>query len=128
MATVLTDIGRAITTGSLRRLSTGVGSAEPKFVAVGTGAGTSARTDTALFSEVARVAGTSSQTTTAVANDTYTVVGTVTATSGTGAIGVTNAGLLDASASGNLFLKGDFSVVNLSVGDSIQITASLQLS
>jgi hypothetical protein len=47
------------------------------------------------------------------------VVGTITA-SATRAI--TNAGLLDASTAGNLFVKGDFSVINLNSGDSIQFT------
>ena len=40
-----------------------------------------------------------------VTNDTYQVVGTQTAG---GTLAITNAGLFDASTSGNLFVKGDF--------------------
>lgn len=93
---------------------------------MGTGAGTAAATDTTLFTEVeTRTAGTSTQQTTTVTNDTFQVIGTVTATT---ARAVTNAGLFDASTSGNLFMKGDFAVVNLSTGDSIQFTLSVAFS
>ena len=121
MATVFANTGKAITTNRLRS-----GGTEPKFVAIGTGAGTAAIGDTTLFTEVeTRTDGTSSQQTTTTTNDTYRVVGTITAT---GARAVTNAGLFDASTSGNLFVKGDFDVVNLSDGDSIQLTVNLAFS
>ena len=32
----------------------------------------------------------------------------------------------EALAGGNMFMKGDFSVINLNTGDSIQFTAKLQ--
>ena len=54
-----------------------------------------------------------------VTNDTYQVVATRAAT---GTVAVTNMGLFDAASGGNLFLKGDFSVINLVSGDSIQAT------
>lgn len=122
MATVLANAGRAILTN--RIIGSGT---EPKYVAWGTGAGTAAVTDTTLFTESAeaRTSGTSTQQTTSVTNDTYQVVGTITA-SATRAI--TNAGLLDASTSGNLFVKGDFSTINLSSGDGIQFTIKLQFT
>jgi len=72
-----------------------------------------------------RVSGTTSQVTTSTTNDTYQVVGTQTAgTSET----ITNAGLFDASTSGNLFVKGDFSGIPLNNGDSIQFTFKVQFS
>lgn len=122
MATVLTNAGRDILTNRIKGSGT-----EPTYVAWGTGAGTAAVGDTTLFTEAAesRTNGTSSRVTTSVTNDTYQVVGTITAT---GTRAITNAGLFDASASGNLFIKGDFSTINLSTNDSIQFTIKLQFT
>ena len=118
MATVYTNAGKAVTTNRLKGAGT-----EPLFVAIGTGAGTAAATDTTLFTEVeTRTSGTSTQQTTTVTSDTYQVVGTVTATA---TRAVTNGGLFDASSAGNLFMKGDFATVNLSTGDSIQLTCKV---
>lgn len=116
MATVFTNAGKAITTNRLKGAGT-----EPVYVAWGTGAGTAAAADTTLFTESAeaRVAGASTQQTTTVTNDTYQVVGTITASAGRT---ITNAGLFDASTSGNLFMKGDFTGVALNSGESIQFT------
>jgi hypothetical protein len=122
MATLLVNTGKAIITNYLN----GGAATQPKYVAWGTGVGTTAATDTTLFTEVLpRVSGTTSQVTTSTTNDTYQVVGTQTAgTSET----ITNAGLFDASTSGNLFIKGDFTGVPLSTGDSIQFTFKCQFS
>lgn len=118
MATVYTNAGKAITTNRLKG-----GGTEPAYVAIGTGAGTAAATDTTLFTEVeTRTLGTSTQQTTTVTSDTYQSVGTITATA---ARAVTNAGLFDAVTVGNLFMKGDFATVNLSTGDSIQLTCKV---
>jgi hypothetical protein len=132
MANVLTNTGRAQATSALKA----TGYTEAVYVGWGTGAGTAAVADTTLFSEKAadltattgtRVTGTTSRVTTSVTNDTWQNVGTITAT---GAGTVTNAGCFDNSAigSGNLFVKGDFTGVALSSGDSIQFTIKLQLS
>lgn len=120
MATVLVNTGKAITTNRLKGAGT-----EPVFVAWGTGAGTAAIADTTLFTESAeaRVSGTSTQQTTTTTNDTYQVIGTITASAGRT---ITNAGLFDASTSGNLFMKGDFTGVVLASGDSIQFTMKVQ--
>ena len=120
MANVLANTGRAAITALLA-------ASAQKYVAWGTGAGTSAATDTTLFTESAeaRVAGTQSQVTTSVTNDTYQVVGTITATA---TRAITNAGVFDASTAGNLYLKGDFATVNLSTGDSIQFTFKQQFT
>lgn len=127
MATVLADVGRAIITGRLLGVGSGIGFTEPRYVAWGTGAGTAAVGDTTLFTEAAeaRVSGSSSRVTTSVTNDTYQVVGTITAA---GNKTITNAGLFDASTSGNLFMKGDFSGVALNTNDQIQFTFKVQIS
>lgn len=121
MATVYANTGKAVTTNRLKGSGT-----EPLYVAMGTGAGTAAITDTTLFTEVeTRTAGTSTQQTTTTTNDTYQVVGNVAATT---ARAVTNAGLFDASSTGNLFMKGDFATINLATGDSITFTLSVVFS
>ena len=122
MATLLVNTGKAIVTNYLA----GGAATQPKYVAWGTGAGTTAAADTTLFTEVLpRVSGTATQATTSTTDDTYQVVGTQTAgTSET----ITNAGLFDASTSGNLFVKGDFTGVPLNSGDSIQFTFKVQFS
>ena len=121
MATVLTNAGKAIVTNRIKGSGT-----EPSYVAYGTGAGTAAVADTTLFTETGtRQSGTSTQQTTSVTNDTYQVVGTQTAG---GTLAITNAGLFDALTTGNLFVKGDFTTINLSSGDSIQFTFKTQFS
>ena len=122
MATLLVNTGKAIVTNYLN----GGAATQPKYVAWGTGAGTTAATDTTLFTETgSRVAGTTSQQTTSTTNDTFQVVGTLTAG---GSLTITNAGTFDASSSGNLFVKGDFTGVPLNSGDSIQFTIKVQFS
>ncbi len=122
MATVLVNAGKAIVTNRIKGSGT-----EPNYVAWGTGAGTAGITDTTLFTEASetRVAGTSSQVTTTTTNDTYQVVGTIVANAGKT---ITNAGLLDAVSSGNLFMKGDFTGVALNTGESIQFTNQVQFT
>ena len=116
MATVITNAGLAIITNRIKGSGT-----EPSYAGWGTGAGTAAVADTTLFTEAAesRVAATTTQQTTTVTNDTYQAVATITSGSSQT---ITNAGLLDASTSGNLFLKGDFTGVALANGESIQFT------
>ena len=125
MATVVTNAGLAIVTNRMRGSGT-----EPVYIGWGIGAGTAQVTNTTLFSEVdvdlsttsgTRTTGTSSQQTTDVTNDTWRLTGTRTAT---GAGTVTNAGCFDTStiASGNLFLKGDFTGIGLASGASIAFT------
>jgi len=117
MATVLTDTGKAKMIAALF----GDSHTPPQHVAWGTGAGTAGETDTTLFTEASetRVSGTKTKQTTTVSNDTYQVVGTITAD---GTKTITNAGLFDASTSGNMYVKGDFTGIALSLGDSIQFT------
>jgi hypothetical protein len=125
MATVLTNAGRAINAG--RMLGASPAQAEPKFIAIGSAAGTAAVADTTLFTEYtsgtwagyARTSTAGTQTTTSVTNDTAQWVGTFTAGA---AQTVTNAGNFDALTVGNLHIKGDFTGVVLANGDSIQVT------
>lgn len=126
MATVLTNAGAAIVAG--RMIGGGSPSqVEPTFIGIGSAAGTAAVTDTTLFTEYttgtwsgyARTNNAGTRTTTTVTNDTYQVTGTFTAGASQT---VTNAGNFDASSSGNLHIKGDFTGVPLANGDSIQIT------
>jgi hypothetical protein len=122
MATLLVNTGKAIVTNYLA----GGAATQPKYVGWGTGAGTTAATDTTLFTEVGtRTSGTTTQQTTSTTNDTYQVIGTVTAGS---SLTITNAGLFDALTVGNLFVKGDFTGVALTSGDSIQFTFKTQFS
>lgn len=122
MATLLVNTGKAIVTNYLA----GGAATQPKYVAWGTGAGTTALTDTTLFTEIGtRVTGTATQQTTTTTSDTYQVIGTATAT---GTVTITNAGLFDAVSSGNLFVKGDFTGIALTSGDSIQFTIKTQFS
>lgn len=121
MAPLLTNAGRAIITN--RIIGSGT---EPKYVAIGTDDTAEDASQTALGNEVEdRAEGTSSRVTTSVANDTYQVIGTITAT---GTRAVEEAGLFDASTSGNMLLRAVFATVNLSSGDSLQLTLKLQFT
>lgn len=120
--TVVTNAGKAIQ--AKRMIGATPSQAEPKYVAIGTGATGAARTaaagDTALSTEVeTRTSGTGSTVTTTQTNDTHQNVGTVTAT---GSRVVDEAGQFDASSSGNLHISATFPVINLGVGDSLQLT------
>lgn len=120
MATVLTNTGKAQMIDALN----GGSHTPPQHVGWGTGAGTAGATDTTLFTEASesRVSGTKSIVTTTVANDTYQVVATITAD---GTKTITNAGLFDASTSGNMYVKGDFTGVALNASDSIEFTIKI---
>lgn len=101
-----------------------------KFVGIGTGATTAARTaaaaDTALSTEVeTRATGTESTVTTTNTGDTYQVVGTVTAT---GTRAVDEAATFDASSAGNIGVSATMNVINLVSGDSLQLTVKTQLT
>jgi len=119
MATVLTNTGRAKLIANTNTAVT------TPYVGWGTGAGTSGVTDTTLFTEVTaeRAASTQTIVTTSVTNDTLQNVSTLTSVSGET---ITNAGLFDASSTGNLYVKGDFTGVVLAAGDKIQFTIKLQ--
>jgi len=123
--TKIVNGGLAIVTNRMKGSGT-----EPLNIGWGTGAGTTAITDSTLFTEAKvdltagstdHTVGTSARVTTTSTNDGYQVTGTRTAT---GAGTVTNAGLWDAASGGNLWLKGDFTGIVLGVGDAIAFTAT----
>ncbi len=120
-ATVVTDAGKAVIAA---RMFDAAAQAEPKHVAMGTGATGAGRTavaaDTALSTEVeTRTSGTSSAVTTTVTNDTHRVVGTVTATAPRS---VDEAAIFDAAAVGNMYVSATFGVITLATADSIAFT------
>lgn len=121
-ATLVVNAGRAVVTNRLVN-----GSNPPIFVGWGTGAGTTAATDTTLFTEAseARASATATQQTTTTSNDSYRLVATLTAAAGKT---ITNAGALDASTAGNLFFKTDFTGIALNTGDSIQFTFTVNFT
>jgi hypothetical protein len=127
-ATVLTNTGIALSASQVN----GTTSTPPKFIAIGSGATTAARTaiatDTVLSTEytaVARATGTNTIVTTTVTGDTFQTVGTITAA---GALAVDEAGLfmVVTSSTGNMAVSATFPVVNLLTGDSIQITGKIK--
>lgn len=91
---------------------------KPTHAALGTGT----PSGTALGTELDRNAFTSKTRSNAV----VTMVTDWAAGDGTGAI--TEAGLFDASSSGNMWCSASFSVVNKAAGDSLSLTWTLTLS
>lgn len=121
MATVLANVGLAWIIDKMDDSQT----SSMNRVGWGTGAGTAAATDTALFTEAgeSRATGTISQQTTSVTGDTYQVIGTLTSTS---TKTITNAALFDAASSGNMLVKGDFTGIPVLANDSIEFTFRVQ--
>ena len=91
-------------------------------MAIGSGTTDPAAGDTALETELGRVALTSTNVSGAV----VTYVATFAAGTGTGA--VTEAGILNASSSGTLLCRTEFSVVNKGSADSMTITWTVTVS
>lgn len=109
--------GLGILTNRLKSAGT-----EPKHIGWGTGTTAADVANTTLETArgEARTDGTSTQQTTTTTSDTYRVAGTITCVSTSAAI--TEVALFDASTSGNMFLRGTFSAINVNVGDSIAFT------
>jgi hypothetical protein len=125
--TVVTTSGKVT---AANRLQTTPTRNPPKFIGMGTGATTAARTaavgDTALSTEVeTRATGTESIVTVTAANDAYQTQGTITATAGRA---VDEAGTFDASTVGNIDISATFPVINLLSGDSLQFTFKHQMT
>lgn len=94
----------------------------PGWVGWGTGVTAPVEANTTLETPAAeaRTVGTKTQQTTNTANDTYQVVALIACT-GVGKA-ITEVAVFDALTGGILFLRGTFSPINLSVGDSITFT------
>ncbi len=98
------------------------------YMAIGTGTVAAAATDTSLGAQVMINATTNSLTTTTVTNDTAQWVATFNFTS---SYAITEAGLYNGSTGGttNILLSHQvFSAINVSNGDSLQITWRVQVS
>jgi hypothetical protein len=121
MATIYTAVGESVVVDLVDGTSgTHLNDTNAK-IGWGTGAGTAAKGDTTLFTEASedRVAVVTSQ----PAADKHQWVATLTAD---GAKTITNAGLFDAAAAGNLIVKGDFTGIVLALGDKIEFTITLE--
>lgn len=127
-ATVVTNSGKAI--AAKRHIGASPSQAEPKYLAVGTGATGAARTavaaDTALSTEVeSRTAGTGSTVTTTQTNDTYQTTGAITMT---GTRALDEFGTFDASSSGNIDVSGTYAAINLVSGETLTLTVKKQFT
>ena len=118
---VITNVGKAQVAG----LINGVVTTPFKYIAVGTGTTAASASDTALGSEVARVAATVGRTTTTVTNDTATFDATF---SFTASYAITEAGIFDASAGGNMLSRVTFAAINVASGDSLKISWKIQVA
>ena len=134
--TCLTNIGRAMTADRIRTMPATY-TKPPIWNAMGkgaTGAGRTADvTNTTLSCETEqRASGTESIVTTSVTGDTYKNVGLIIATSSctTSCQSIDEAGLFDASSSGggNMFASATFTVVQLGISDSLQLTWQVKYS
>lgn len=130
VATVLTTKGKAFL-ADRQRTTPGTYTNPPKWIATGTGATTAARTaavgDTALSTEVeTRAVGTETNVTTTTTGDTYQTQGTVSITA---TRAIDEIGTFDQLAvGGNMAVSATVAVINLTSGDSLQITAKTQLT
>ena len=115
---MVTDNGLGLIT-SLIKIGTAT---EPHHVGWGIGTAIATIADSALGtpSVEARIIGTSTQETTNTTNDTYQVVAAIICTGANKAI--TEIGMFDDATAGTLFLRGTFSAINVSVGDSISFS------
>ena len=105
----VTDLLAAVTIVCPGWVGWGIGTIAP--VVGNTGLGTP--------SAEARTVGTKTQETTTTTNDTYQVVALITALS---AQAITEVAVFDALTVGNLFLRGTFSPINVSIDDTITFT------
>lgn len=133
-ATVVTTSGKVT---AANRLQTTATRNPPKFIAIGNGATTAARTavvgDTALSAErETRATGTESIVTVTLTNDAYQTQGTITATTGYQTSGanapIDEAATFDASSVGNIDISATFTSIGLASGDSLQLTFKHQMT
>ena len=121
MADVYTQDGEEVVADLIDGTSSTHLDASNAYVGWGTGGGTAAKGDATLFTEAAesRVLAAISQ----PSADVNQWVATITSASGQT---ITNAGILDASTSGNLIIHGDFTGIVLANGDKIEFTITLE--
>jgi hypothetical protein len=113
---LVTNVGLGLITSALA-------SSNNKYVAWGTGITEADASQTALVTESTeetRATGTQSQQTSIQLNDTYRIVGTITCATSPKAI--TEVGIFSADTEGSMFMRANFSAVNLEIGDAIEFT------
>jgi hypothetical protein len=115
--TVLTTAGKTYT--ATKMADTTTATVVPKWIGIGTGVHTAAVGDVALTAEV-ETRGSANPATSST--NTFQVVQTITATA---LRAVVEAGLFSAITGGTMLVSSTFDVVNLQIGDSIQITAQI---
>ena len=122
MANVITNVGLNKTAEKVG----GVGTvANFDYVAIGTGTTAASAGDTALEAEITTGGGERVQVTPTVSSNVLTLTNTFNFTSD---FAVTEAGILNASSGGDLYAHSVFSAVNVSNGDSFQITFNVTYS
>jgi len=122
---IIVNVGLAQVAG----LINGVVTTPFKYIAIGTGTAAPAATDTALQYETHReLAEVIDRVTTTVTNDTARLERTFSGYTGTEA--VTESGVFDASAAGNMLCRQTFAAINVNwgAGDSIKVTWKIQVS
>lgn len=119
-ATVLTQVGEEWLVDKIDETVQTTGD----YIGWGTGAGTAAKADSALFTEASesRVSGTRTQ----PLADKIRWVGTLTC-AGAGKT-ITNAGNFTAATVGTLIVHGDFTGIVLAVGDKIEFTIDIEIT
>ena len=108
---LITTVGR---NAILEQLETSPSNTKPSHMAIGTGGTAAAAGDTALQTELDR----NTLTSKSVAANVATFVGDWAAGDGTGAI--TEAGILNAGSTGDLYSRAVFSVINKAAGDTFR--------
>lgn len=125
MAQALVNTGKAVWTAVMNPSTRGAQSTQ-FYGAWGSGSGAPALTDTTLTEHPeARVACTMSRQTTSTTNDTWRNVWTVTATANRT---VNEAGVFDASTSGNLIYRGTHATLNIETNDQVTYTFNDRLA
>ena len=118
-ATVLTQVGEEWIVDKLDEIVQTTGD----YIGWGTGTGTAAKADTALFIEAVETRVTATRTQPLA--DKIRWVGTLTSAS---AQTITNAGNFTASTAGTLIVHGDFTGISLATGDKIEFTIDIEIT
>ncbi len=126
IANLITNAGMA---GVASRINGAGAEAAFTYIAIGTGTTAAAAANTTLETEIpsgggSRAAATASRTTTDVTNDTVRLVLTYNFTA---TIAVTEAGALNAASAGVLLNRQVFTAVNVTNGDSLQVTIDVDV-
>ena len=116
MADVVTNVGFNDTA----KLLGGTATVAPfKYIAIGTGTTTATSSDTALGNEVMR-----EEATVTVNNSTLTLQHTFNLTA---SYAITELGIFNDATAGDMLARSDFGALNLSNGDSLQVTATFDI-